>query len=159
MKTQKKFYTSYYGNTFLPKKSDGLLFAISCGVPDYFKDIPKLELFCPKGLLKLTNSDFDIAYSKKLAALDKNAISHLIESLPDGAFLLCFEAPPKPCHRHMVAEYLRGLGFDIDEYELVSTSSLQGRLKVNPYGSGHRNDGSYPSPAASLFDYASIRHT
>lgn len=152
MIAKKKIFTSYYGNPLLPKKQEGLLFAISCGVPDYFKDIPKLEMFCPKGLLALHGHDFDVAYDKKLAALDKKEVIEKVSKLPDGAYLLCYEGPKKSCHRHKVAEYLRNLGFDIEEHSLGSSQTLQGRLKANLRGSSHENAGSNPAPAANLFD-------
>lgn len=45
--------------------------------------------------------------------LDPNKI---IDQLPDGAVLLCYESPNKFCHRHIVSYWLRHrTGIDIQE--------------------------------------------
>ena len=153
MTPKKKLFTSYYGNPFLPKKQEGLLFAISCGVPDYFKDIPHLKIFAPEGLRHLHGKEFEVSYKEKLSMLEKSFIIQYLEKIPDGAFMLCYEKIGKPCHRHLLSEYLRTLGIDIVEYQLSKDQvTLQGRLKANLRGSSHENVGANPAPAASLFD-------
>lgn len=67
---------------------------------------------------KYENHD-DVWYVEKyketvLSQLDPHEV---VKKLGEDAILCCYETPEKFCHRHLIAEWLREAGYDIEELE------------------------------------------
>ena len=113
-----KIYTSYYGNY----RNFGDLFPISIALypSKFFKCFNLKDLAPTKEIFDL--KDNQIEYTKKYNQLlsNINAIS-LYEKINffsknKDVVLLCYEKPPKFCHRHIVSEWFKNeLGIKIEE--------------------------------------------
>jgi uncharacterized protein (DUF488 family) len=102
----KHFYTSYYART----KNHPRSVSISIKPPYYYKGAHYLPLAPSKELLldyKAGIAD-DAEYTRRfmiqLSALDPQRV---VDNLPNGCILLCYEGLDKFCHRHIVAEWLQ----------------------------------------------------
>lgn len=121
-----KIYTSYYGNS--RNLHNCITISISIGKPfmiDHY--LPELEP--TKELLNAYKGKLDKeGYSKryKEEVLDKTSPSIIIGKIrrimiKDGrrcAVLLCYEKAGDFCHRHLVSEWLRDAGYDIEEFPI-----------------------------------------
>jgi hypothetical protein len=54
-------------------------------------------------------------YKEVLSVLDP---LELAKELGDEAVIICYETPEKECHRHLVADWLRAAGIDVQEIKL-----------------------------------------
>ena len=121
---QNKIYTSYFAN--IRKLPEDIIPIAICGKcpPNwiglsYPKLAPKKSFFWEwkknndnnyyiehfqKEVLNLLNPQETV---KELYLLSKNK----------NIALICYEAPDKFCHRHLVAEWLNKNGFDAEEYK------------------------------------------
>jgi len=116
----KKIYTS----NFARNGSNPNAIAISSIIPEWYNGKEMRELLAPKfDLVKKTK---DGTYSKEkykeeyLKLLNDRQIvpEELIELLPDGAILLCYEKPGGFCHRRILAEWIKEhMGFEIPEWK------------------------------------------
>ncbi len=104
-------YTSYYASKLYDFKKMNVI-AISQSVPKYLKGkIETYQQLAPSwGLISahknglITTSRFNELYHTTV--LDKLNPEKVYQSLGDDAVLLCWEAPGKFCHRHIVANWL-----------------------------------------------------
>lgn len=119
-----KFYTTYFSNVINlpnniapvsialkpPKDWDGLQYRVLA---------PKEEFF-----YKWRESRDNDYYTKRfnsevLARLDANIVVEELQRLAkgyDSVALVCYELPTEFCHRFLVADFLRGAGFEVKEY-------------------------------------------
>lgn len=119
------FYTSYFANW---RKLTGLrLISIALATPAGFQGKRMSELAPPSWLLLRFKKDRDEDacnrdYDKHvLSKLDPHEIA---KKIGDGGCLLCYEkkgtdpqtGKPIFCHRHLVAQWLREAGYQIEEF-------------------------------------------
>lgn len=96
---------SYYAKAGYHQKA----VAISNGVPKWFAGRVYRKLAPPWWAVKksqegkLSDEEFAKVYWRYLDTLDWDEV---LKELPDGAVLLCFEAPYQFCHRHVLTAYL-----------------------------------------------------
>lgn len=117
-------YTTYFANLKrLPK--DVIPISITRWPPDWYKGKSFIELAPSVGLLKYykATNDIDryveIYINEVLAKLNpKDVVTRLFELSGGMPFaLVCYEAPDKFCHRHIVMMYLKTYAeLDIKEY-------------------------------------------
>lgn len=117
-------YTSYYGNAYIP--TNMLRVGISTGMPYKLDNIRELnpgwELI---NYYKSTGDKVGYVRIYKEQVLGKlkpidiiNKIRKLsVENGFKEVVLLCYERPNDFCHRHLVAEWLREAGYNIEEYK------------------------------------------
>ncbi|MEG2262824.1 MAG: DUF488 family protein [Clostridia bacterium] len=134
-------YTSYYGNLrYLSRMQDYQLVAIANTAP--VEGIARQKMFMPAWQLiqdfktgHMTTEAWVEAYIKQLDALGFNCIQDYLEQLEnnnqDTAFL-CYERPDMPCHRHILAEYLRRHSFDVREADTYSNVPVWDVLPFYP---------------------------
>lgn len=69
----------------------------------------------------ISNDQYRKHYMNQLDSIDKNSLSSVITELDNrNAILLCYEAPGKFCHRHILAEYIRNnFNIDVKEYKVI----------------------------------------
>lgn len=109
-----KLYTSNYARN--GKHMDAV--AISIRAPWWYnrKQYPALAptwdmvLGVKNGTM--TTEEYTVEFNKILSKLDPQAVAN---ELGDGAIMLCYESPNAFCHRHLVAEWMRGAGIDVKE--------------------------------------------
>ena len=81
--------------------------------------IKNIDELAPK---KKTLSDYKNNHNKEeytrlyLKQLKELTAEKIIELIPEDAILLCYESSEKFCHRHLLAEFLKQHGIDIEEY-------------------------------------------
>lgn len=65
---------------------------------------------------KLSEAEYIERYTNEtLSTLDPNEVGSKLE----GKVLLCYEAIGEFCHRHLVADWLRNAGFEVQELSVV----------------------------------------
>jgi hypothetical protein len=62
---------------------------------------------------KIGEEEYRYFYKKQLRELDAKV---LIDKYGDDATFICWEGKDKFCHRHLVADWLRDAGYEINEY-------------------------------------------
>jgi len=63
-------------------------------------------------MLPLKAVAYEAAYQELLAALDPDEIASAIGA---GSVMFCWERNAADCHRTMVARFLQGAGYDVEE--------------------------------------------
>lgn len=119
---KKTLYTSYFSSTPARLYPPELKFSVA---RKKIGDIPQLtELLPSESLLYgfkqggISDEQYKKLYVRQLNNSYRTKRLHkVLEDLPDGALLLCFEKSSSFCHRHILADYLR-TEFDIDIKEL-----------------------------------------
>lgn len=113
-----KVYTSYYKRVST-QFYDMLPVRISTSYPSWFprefEEIPELypgwDLVNGIKSGNLSWEDYVVIYKDKLAQLNRREILQKLVQFSKkhggkDVVLLCYESPDKPCHRHLVAEWL-----------------------------------------------------
>jgi hypothetical protein len=109
VEAMKQFLTSCYGRVKqLPKGS--VLVQTSTSAPPWLGvSGMKLEAeLAPKSFLTNPNAkDWREKYRAQLVKLHKaGTLKEIVDRLPDGAVLLCYEADHCECHRKLLADFL-----------------------------------------------------
>lgn len=110
----KILYTSNYARIpqFTKEFPNSQIIATSCWVARWHKgkineqrlDIaPTWEMVEAIKNGEISEDEYALQYRRILANLNVN---QLVESIPNEAFLLCFEKPTDFCHRHILAEWI-----------------------------------------------------
>lgn len=112
-----KVYTSYFAR--IKNKVNTISIANSC--PQGFGGLICKALAPKWEWVAKYKRDSDFAYlaDKYTAYLDSLGIEAVSKLIYDGAILCCWEANNKPCHRHVLAQWLRDHGIECEEYEEV----------------------------------------
>ena len=117
----KKIYTSNYARN----GNNDLAYAISAIIPDWYTG-KSLPFLAPKidmvgRIKKNVNNYAQRKYEREYLDLlkSRNVDPHkLIDMLPDGAILLCYEKPGDFCHRRILAKWIEiKTGFKIEEWK------------------------------------------
>ena len=119
-------YTSYFAK--LKSLPDNIVPISICGkAPDCYKGLqykklaPKYDFF--KKWKETHDNDYYIKCFNEqvLDKLDAMSVYQELCSLAksDDIALICYEKPSDFCHRHLVANWLREQGFDIEEYDFA----------------------------------------
>jgi hypothetical protein len=116
-------YTSYYQNKLLRNRPDLLLVRVTWSLPRFgVKPTHHIPEFYPTvSILAMPPEQYRPAYSARLAKLDPQEIRAGFEAMQaenpgKHIVLLCFCKPGQFCHRHLLAEYLTGLGLGVTEF-------------------------------------------
>ncbi len=117
--SEKKIYTS----NFARKGSDPKALAISAWPPQWYEG-KGLKILAPSRemVLAVINDEMTMEEYEKmyLQLLDMRITKPhlLLESIPDGTFLLCYEKATDTCHRHMMRDWVfKKTGFQIKEWK------------------------------------------
>lgn len=114
----KQLYTSYYSKSGKHCKA----VAISLSSPSFFRRrwYPKLAPSYP--ILKaykegaISEYEYELLYIDLLENERKLTPQQVTDDLPEGSILVCYEAPGKFCHRHLVAKWLEaGAAVKVEE--------------------------------------------
>lgn len=114
-------YTSYFAKA---AKLEGVKLSISVVTPKWVQVDGYWNAVKPAwNLVEKYKNDADeeaytSAYEKQLAGLDLSRDVRELLSISGDVFLLCYEAPGKFCHRHLLAKHLKEkYGLDVHEYK------------------------------------------
>lgn len=115
----KKIYTS----NFARKGTDPKALAISAWPPPWYEG-RGLTILAPtrKLVLSVIRGEMDLeVYTEKYIALLEERIpdpQQVLDDIPDGSFLLCYEKVSDTCHRHILRNWIfNKTGFQIEEWK------------------------------------------
>ena len=119
-------YTSYFAK--LKSLPEDVIPISICGkAPDWYKGLqykklaPKYDFFM-KWKENHDNDYYIECFNEQvLDKLDPMRVYQELCSLAksDDIALICYEKPSDFCHRHLVADWLRERGFDVEEYDFT----------------------------------------
>lgn len=115
-----KIYTSYYGNIKKVISSDLRPLGITLFPPRWLTQVANYELLAPTKQIFYGNPDrYEYLFKNHLKMIPaKKVIQDLKEwSAKKPVCLLCYEKPGEFCHRHLVAEWLREYGVEVEEFD------------------------------------------
>lgn len=107
----KRIYTSYYAKAGTHPNA----YAISCKVPTYIPNLKTFPALAPKWEFVLdqikgttTWEDYTARYMHLITTERKLNAQQIVDVLPDGAILLCYERSSEmhECHRRLVAKWI-----------------------------------------------------
>lgn len=65
---------------------------------------------------RISIEEYKKQYLQQLEKVRWTEVLHRLEKYaPDGAVLCCYEKPSDFCHRHILSEYMRESGYDVEE--------------------------------------------
>ena len=115
----KKIYTS----NFARKGADPKALAISAWPPPWYEG-KGLTILAPTRhlVLSVIRGEMDMKdYKEQYIALLEERIpdpQKVLDDIPDGSFLLCYEKVTDTCHRHLLREWIfEKTGFQIEEWK------------------------------------------
>ena len=114
--------TTYFANVRnLPH--DVVPIAISQTVPNSVRMLRYPALAPHSSILYKYKADGDwgsytVEYKKQLESLDPREVFEDLVSLAgtDEIALVCYEGKNKDCHRHLVADWFKAVGIEVEEY-------------------------------------------
>lgn len=118
-----KIYTSYISNIkSIPSDIVPISIALKRiqNIPCYNKLAPSPDILFDYKTTGDFNSFTENYRSKVLSALNPQIVVRDLAAITRSLggiipCLVCFEGSDKPCHRHIVAEWLRGYGYFVEE--------------------------------------------
>ena len=118
-------YTGYYSKVKKYQEAELKLISISVTEPMGIKvdgKIPELapnrELFSRYKMGNIDEMEYTSIYMDQLDKIGIRDILLKIHNFGDDVVLLCWEAPNRFCHRHILADYINGkTKLEIKEYE------------------------------------------
>lgn len=122
----KKLYTSYYARS--GKNPNAV--CISAKAPWFFKGAEYLKLAPSWELLSAYKQGQvdERGYTEWFLRLLKErglTPQQVVDELPDGAIMLCYEASDKFCHRFIVAEWIQqGTGLVVEEIPAINKKGV-----------------------------------
>ena len=115
----KKIYTSNYAR----KGADPKALAISAWPPKWYEG-KGLNILAPtrQMVLDVISGKMDMEqYEKEYINLLEERIpdpQKVLDEIPDGSYLLCYERPDDTCHRHMMLDWIyEKTGYMIEEWK------------------------------------------
>lgn len=113
-----KIYTSYFANVKAVKDAGLIPLAIVRFMPKWATGIKNFQLLAPSHKT-LNSGNWQELFRGQLKQLNREQVIRELADLSgtDTLCLLCYEKPPDPCHRHIVADWLKAGGVDIEEFK------------------------------------------
>lgn len=120
-------YTSYFGNLKTLKSAGIVPVSISLWKPKWYMGLQYLNLAPKADMLKRDLSKEQYTEEYKLRVLHnlnaRNVYNDLM-SFGSRVALLCYEKPNDFCHRHIVSEWFRENGYNVEEYRVEMLEPL-----------------------------------
>lgn len=115
-----KIFTSYFANSRSFSKEGVLGISIARYSPKWFQG-PRFLAVAPTSYMlsgACSHEEYLRRYEEILSKLDPKMIISSIENIASGrdAALCCYEKPGEFCHRHLLSEWLRNNGYDVNEW-------------------------------------------
>lgn len=107
-------YTSYYGNAKELEKNGIEIISVSRGKPKWFQGRSIDSLAPTWNMLSMSDEDYNVAYER---ILKRNNAKDIVDFLGKGdVALCCWEKDKNDCHRSKIAEWLKGFGYAVEEF-------------------------------------------
>jgi hypothetical protein len=76
-------------------------------------------------MAKANIGDWRLSYRNQILSLEaRGRLKQIVDSLPEGAVLLCWEGDHCECHRKVLAEVITELGYaDVKEFEFPKSDT------------------------------------
>lgn len=104
----KQLFTSYFAKSGSHEKAINIA---SFG-PNWFKG-PSIKAFAPPGKLigdykkgLIGSDEYTVRYMEHIKSIHKEEFETLLDNIPDGSILLCYERIDLFCHRHLLAGFI-----------------------------------------------------
>ncbi len=116
-----KIYTSYFANSRAFSKEGVMPISIARYSPKWFQG-PRYLAVAPTSYM-LSNAcgheEYVRKYKDMLSKLNPQEIINAVSAISQGrdVALCCYEKPGEFCHRHLLSEWLRNNGYDVNEWE------------------------------------------
>lgn len=119
-------YTGYYSKMSKYLENNLVPVAISRGIPDFCKDIDRMDSFMPSfqtlidyKYKKINEKEYTRQYMRDvLYYLNPEEVYHDFEVRYGGkdVILLCYESSEKFCHRHIISDWFNNAGITVKEF-------------------------------------------
>lgn len=117
------YYTSYFANIKNIDKAKYTLASITYKKPAFCDEAVLDWSFLGPGKVLLDDyksglvdeNRYTTIYMTQLDAIWSSVKELICAHANDNIVLLCYEKPPKFCHRHLLAEFLKAKGIDCEE--------------------------------------------
>lgn len=115
-----KIYTSYFANSRALGKENIMPISIARYSPKWFYG-PRYTDVAPTGYMLssvCSHEEYLRKYDEILKKLNPQNVIAAIERIAQGkdVALCCYEKPGEFCHRHLLSEWLRKNGYDVNEW-------------------------------------------
>ena len=116
-----KIYTSYFGNLKALAKNDIVPISIARWSPKWYEGFKLLYAAPTYEMVKgdITREQYIEKYDVILKNLNVAYFVQRLKEIGGGkdVALLCYERPEEFCHRHLLADYMNKLGYDVQEFK------------------------------------------
>ena len=115
-----KIYTSYFANSRALSKDGVMAISIARYTPKWFNG-PRYTAVAPTSYMlssACSREEYLKKYNEILSRLDPKQTVAIIESISRGkdVALCCYEKPGDFCHRHLLAEWFKKNGYEVEEW-------------------------------------------
>lgn len=116
-----KIYTSYFAKAGALAKKGIVPISIARWTPRWYEGERVLDAAPTPDMLKddITREQYIERYNTILRRLDVKKFVEKLQTIGKGknVALLCYEKPEDFCHRHLLAEHMNKLGYEVTEWE------------------------------------------
>lgn len=129
-----KIYTSYFANMKALGKENILPISIARYSPRWYNG-PRYTNVAPYGYMlqeSCSHEQYLQKYDEILSHLNADKVVNDIKTISQGrdVALCCYEKPGDFCHRHLLSEWLRKNGYDVNEWEKKETKEQAEQLSL-----------------------------
>ena len=129
-----KIYTSYFANMKALTKENILPISIARYSPRWYNG-PRYTNVAPYGYMisgNCSHEQYLQKYDDILKNLNADNVVNDIKSISQGrdVALCCYEKSGDFCHRHLLSEWLRKNGYDVNEWEKKETREQAEQLSL-----------------------------
>ena len=129
-----QIYTSYFANLRALGKEGIMPISIARYSPKWYNG-PRYTLVSPTSYMlssSCSHEEYLRKYADILKRLDAKQVIHAIHTMANGkdVALCCYEKPGEFCHRHLLSEWLRKNGFDVNEWTPKETKEQAQQLSL-----------------------------
>lgn len=129
-----KIFTSYFANSRAFGKEGVIGISIARYSPKWFSG-PRLTIVAPTSFMlsgACSHDEYLKKYDEILSRLDPKQIVAMIDSISRGkdVALCCYEKPGDFCHRHLLSEWFRKNGYEVEEWTSKETKEQAKQLSL-----------------------------
>lgn len=116
-----KVYTSYFGNMSKLSQEGIVPVCIARYAPRWYNGLKYLDVAPTSYMLSsaCSHKEYLVKYENILSRLNPSNVIRAISDMSHGkdVALCCYEKPGDFCHRHLLSEWFKKNGYDVEEWE------------------------------------------
>ena len=129
-----KVYTSYFANSRALGKEGIMQISIARYSPKWFYG-PRYLTVAPTSYMlcgSCSHEEYLRRYDEILKKLNPQEVMAAIKNISQGkdVALCCYEKPGEFCHRHLLSEWLRNNGYDVNEWKPIEKKEEATQLSL-----------------------------